>query len=132
MVELPPADTLQIRVPAMAAQTNYLGDVFGGWIMSQVDIGASIPAVERCGGKVVTVAVNRFEFHKPVSQGDMVNIYARVVTVGTTSMTVAAEVFVERPLPERKVLKVADAEIVYVAVDESGRPMPVNGRSSVP
>lgn len=109
----------------MAAQTNYLGDVFGGWVMSQVDIGGSIPAVELCGCKVVTVAVNHFVFHKPVQQGDMVNVYAWVEKIGNTSITVVSEVFIERPFPQREVLKVADAEIVYVAVDDRGRPSPV-------
>ncbi len=128
---LPDSSTLQMRVPAMAAQTNYLGDVFGGWIMSQVDMGASIPAVALCGGKVVTVAVNHFVFYKPVEKGDMVNIYAEVVRIGRTSMTVHSTVYIERVLPTPLVLKVADAELVYVAMTDQGQPRAVDEPDSI-
>ncbi len=123
--QLPPADRLQIRLPATPDHTNAGGDIFGGWIMSQVDIGGSIPAVQVSKGRVVTVAVNRFVFIKPVFVGDMVNVFAWVNKVGNTSITVDVEVFVERNPKDITTLKVAEAQLVYVAVDDHGKPRAV-------
>jgi acyl-CoA thioesterase YciA len=112
----------RIRVPAAAAPTNAGGDVFGGWLMSQMDIAGSVPAVTRARGRVVTVAVERMQFRKPVQRGDMVSVFAEVIRVGRSSMTVAVEVCVDRNPANPETLTVADALLVYVAVDEQGRP----------
>ncbi len=118
---------LEIRTPATPEHTNAGGDIFGGWIMAQADIAGSIPAVTRARGRVATVAVNRFVFLKPVLVGDLVNVYTDAPTVGRTSMTVPIEIWVERNPRDPQVLKVAEAEIVYVAIDDNGRPRPVPG-----
>lgn len=93
--------------------------------MSQVDVGGSIPAVQHAKGRVVTVAINRFVFLKPVFVGDMVNVYAWVNRVGNTSITVDAQVYIERNPEELTVIKVAEAQLVYVAIDEAGKPTAV-------
>ena len=90
--------------------------------MSQVDVGGSIPAVQHAKRRVVTVAINRFVFLKPVFVGDMVNVYAWVNRVGNTSITVDAQVYIERNPEELTVIKVAEAQLVYVAIDEAGKP----------
>lgn len=112
----------RIRVPAAAAPTNSGGDVFGGWVMSQMDIAGSIPAVLRARGRVVTVAVEYMHFRKPVRRGDMVSVYAEVSRAGRSSVTVDVEVCVDRNPAQPETLAVADARLVYVAVDEQGRP----------
>lgn len=122
----PDLATLQLRVPATPDHTNTGGDIFGGWIMAQVDIAGSIPAVRRCRGRVVTVAVNHFVFHKPVFAGDMVSVYADICKIGTSSMTVDVQVLVERNPEQPETLYVADAQLVYVAVNSQGRPRPVS------
>ncbi len=115
----------RIRMPAAAAPTNSGGDVFGGWVMSQVDIAGSIPAVLRARGRVVTVAVERMHFRRPVQRGDMVSVFAEVIRTGRTSMTVDVEVRVDRNPADPETLTVADARLVYVAVDDEGRPRPL-------
>ena len=117
-----------LRLVPMVKDTNAAGDVFGGWVMSQVDIAGSIAAVRRAKGRVVTVAVNAFHFVAPVSVNDLVSFYAQVVKVGTTSITVDVEVYAERGLrsPEPgEVVKVTEAVLTYVAVDEKRQKRPV-------
>ncbi len=117
-----------LRVVPMVKDTNAAGDVFGGWVMSQVDIAGSIVAVRRAKGRVVTVAVNAFHFVAPVSVNDLVSFYAQVVKVGTTSITVDVEVYAERGLRSPKpgeVVKVTAAVLTYVAVDEKRQKRPV-------
>ncbi len=115
-----------IRVPAMPADLNEGGSVFGGWIMSQVDIAGSIPAAIRAGGAVVTRAVDSFEFKKPVFAGDILSCYAEVVSVGRTSITVQVDVFAQHMKKGVvKTVAVTEAQLVYVAVDEQGRPRAV-------
>ena len=118
---------LEIRTPATPDHTNAGGDIFGGWIMAQADIAGSIPAVKRSRGRVATVAVNHFTFRKPVYVGDLVNVYAGIVQIGNSSMTIDIEIFVERNPQAVEIIQVADAQLVYVAVDEKGRPRPVDG-----
>ena len=115
-----------LRIVTMPADTNPLGNIFGGWIMSQVDIAAGNRAMHRAKGRVVTVAVNSFEFHQPVFVGDCVSFYADVARVGNTSITVAVEVFAER-LRNRayECIRVTEARLTFVAVDDQGRPRPV-------
>jgi len=111
-----------LRVVPMPSDANYAGDIFGGWIMSQVDIAGSIPALRRAGGRVATVAVNSFVFKKPVLIGDLVSFYAKVVKVGRTSITVDVEVFAQRRRIDEECVKVTEATLTYVAVDDKGQP----------
>lgn len=109
-----------LRVMTMPADLNPFGDVFGGWIMAQVDIAGSIPARRLAQGRVATVAVNSFTFKQPVSVGDLVSFYAEVVRVGRTSVTVDVEVVAERHPENPIVVKVTEAQLTYVAVDQHG------------
>lgn len=115
-----------IRVLAMPADTNAAGDIFGGWIMSQVDIAGSVEAYRRARGRVVTVAVNSFQFHKPVFVGDLISCYAEVVRVGRTSLTVQVVVYAERKRIREECVRVTEATLTYVAIDEERRPRPVD------
>ena len=117
-----------LRLVPMPRDTNAAGDIFGGWIMSQVDIAGSIAASRRARGRVTTVAVNAFHFVAPVSVNGLVSFYAQVVKVGTTSITVDVEVYAERGLRSPKpgeVVKVTEAVLTYVAVDEKRQKRPV-------
>jgi len=111
-----------IRVLAMPTNTNAAGDIFGGWIMSQVDIAGSITAYRRAKGRVVTVAVNSFEFHQPVFVGDLISCYAEVIRVGRTSLSVKVEVYAERNRQQEECIKVTEAVLTFVAVDEQRKP----------
>ena len=115
-----------LRVMPMPADANSTGDIFGGWIMSQVDIAGAIPAIRLARGRVATVAVNAFVFKQPVLIGDLVSFYARVVKVGRTSVTVDVEVFAQRGVPEEVTVKVTEATLTYVAVDQNRKPRPVD------
>ena len=111
-----------LRMVAMPTDCNYSGDVFGGWIMGQVDIAGSVLALNRAKGRVVTVAVNSFIFKQPLFMGDVVSLYAHIVKVGRTSITVNVEVYAQRD-PERPTcVKVTEATLTYVAVDEKRKP----------
>lgn len=109
-----------LRVATMPADTNPAGDVFGGWIMSQVDIAGGIVAAQRARGRVATVAVNAFVFKQPVSVGDVVSFYAEVIRTGRTSVTVDVEVYALRHPTDPLVVKVTEATLTYVAVDGGG------------
>jgi len=111
-----------IRVAAMPADTNSAGTIFGGWIMSQVDVAGSIAALERARGRVVTIAVNSFEFHQPVFPGDLISCYSEVINVGRTSITVKVEVYAQRNPGNLKTIKVTEAELTFVALDENRKP----------
>ena len=126
MATLPQGEQPVLRIVPMPADTNAHGTIFGGWVMSQVDVAGSIPAWERARGPIVTVAVNSFVFREPVFVGDVVSFYARVLKVGRTSITVDVEVFAERRRSGKKqVVRVTEAQLTYVAVDEQRRPRPV-------
>ncbi len=114
-----------IRVAAMPADTNSAGTIFGGWIMSQVDGAGSIAALERARGRVVTVAVNSFEFHQPVFVGDLISCYSEVIKVGRTSITVKVEVYAQRNPGNPETIKVTEAELTYVALDKNRKPRSV-------
>ena len=113
-----------LRVAAMPSDANYTGDIFGGWLMGQVDIAGSIPAVHRARGRVATVAVNSFVFKQPIFVGYIVSFYTRIVKVGTTSITLDVEVYVQRDPENPTCLKVTEATLTYVAVDDGRRPRP--------
>ena len=118
----PSGGLLAVRVLAMPADTNPQGDIFGGWLMSLVDIAGSILAVQRAQGRVATVAVHEFRFIKPVYVGDLVSCYAELEREGRTSVRVKVEVYSERERDPSSVKKVASASITYVAVDSESRP----------
>ncbi|MDS4031727.1 MAG: acyl-CoA thioesterase [Candidatus Contendobacter sp.] len=112
-----------VRILAMPAHTNPNGNIFGGWIMAQMDVAGSVVAVEYASGRVTTVAVTSMEFHKPVFVGDLVSCFARIQKVGSTSITVKVEVFVQRARDGQLLSdKVTEAVIVYVAIDDRGSP----------
>ncbi|WDR04265.1 acyl-CoA thioesterase [Devosia algicola] len=115
-----PTGQLTIRTLAMPADTNPAGDIFGGWVMSQMDIAGAIAAVERAQGRVVTVAVEAMTFIAPVKVGDILCVYTSVERTGTTSITIAVEAWARRQrLADR--VKVTDGRFVYVALGENGQ-----------
>lgn len=116
---------LVLRVMPMPADSNANGDIFGGWIMAQVDIAGSILPARLSRGRVTTVAVNEFTFKQPVSIGDLLSFYATVTRVGRTSITVHVEVMAERDPENLHVVKVTEANLTYVAIDREGKPRPV-------
>jgi acyl-CoA thioesterase YciA len=116
-----------LRVMPMPADVNANGDVFGGWIMAQADVAGAIPAMHRARGRVVTVSVNSFLFKQPVSVGDVVSFFAEVVATGRTSIKVNVEVYAERNPTQPITVKVTEATLTYVAIDQHGnkRELPV-------
>ncbi len=129
--DLPADRPVTVRVVPMPADTNSMGDIFGGWIMSQVDIAGGIAAARRAQGRVVTVAVNALEFKKPVFVGDVVSCYAAVTRVGRTSITIKTDVYAERHAATEYV-KVTEATFTYVAIGDDGRPRVVPEESPSP
>lgn len=119
-----PKGALTIRTLAMPADTNPAGDIFGGWVMSQMDIAGAIAAVERVGGRVVTVAVEAMTFIAPVKVGDILCVYCTIERVGTTSITVAIEAWARRNRLHDRV-KVTDGHFVYVSIGDDGRKQPI-------
>jgi acyl-CoA thioesterase YciA len=113
---------LAIRVVAMPADTNFYGDVFGGWLMSHADVAGGTVAIQVAQGRVATVAVNEFRFLAPVLVGDLVDLYARLERVGSSSMTVGVRAWSRREPDPGSRQQVAQALISYVAVGEDGRP----------
>jgi acyl-CoA thioesterase YciA len=111
-----------LRVVPMPADANQNGDIFGGWVMSQVDIAGSIPAARRARGRVATVAVNSFVFREPVLIGDLVSFYADITREGRTSITVEVEVYAQRNPTDVICVKVTEASLTYVAVGADRRP----------
>ena len=110
-----------IRMLAMPADTNPSGDIFGGWLMSLMDLAGANVAFQRARGRVTTVAVDKIEFHRPVAVGDIVSCYASISHVGTTSLITHVEVYVGHRSPESKEIKVTEGEFTYVALDKNGR-----------
>lgn len=119
---------LAVRLLAMPADANAFGDVFGGWLMSQVDIAGSVVAVQVAQGRVATVAINAFQFIQPVLVGDLVSLYSRLQRIGRTSITVAVEAYSQREPDPGTVHRVAHATLTYVAVDGDSRPRLVPDR----
>jgi acyl-CoA thioesterase YciA len=124
-LELPKHRQPALRVLPMPADANQNGDIFGGWIMAQVDIAGGTVAGKVARGRVATVAVNAFVFKQPVQIGDLLSFYADVVRVGNTSVTINVEVYAERGRADTKVVKVTEATLTYVAIDRKGKPRPV-------
>lgn len=119
------ARELVLRVMPMPADSNANGDIFGGWIMAQVDIAGSIMPARISRGRVATVAVNEFIFKQPVSIGDLLSFYATVTRVGRTSISVHVEVMAERDPENLHVVKVTEANLTYVSIDREGKPRPI-------
>ena len=119
-VSLPQKQPVLRTVP-MPADLNQNGDVFGGWVMAQVDVAGAIPAMRRARGRVTTVSVNSFQFKQPISVGDLISLYAEVVHVGNTSITVNVEVYAERNYANPVTVKVTEAQLTYVAIDGTGK-----------
>lgn len=114
-----------LRVMPMPADANQHGDIFGGWIMAQVDIAGGTVASRLARGRVATVAVKEFVFKQPVQIGDVLSFYTEVVRIGNTSITVRVEVFAERRPADPTIVKVTEATLTYVAIDRDGLPRPV-------
>ncbi len=131
----PDADDAQARIPslrtlAMPADTNPNGDIFGGWLMAQMDIAGGVHAYAAARGRVATVAVEAMTFHKPVYVGDLVSCFCRTERIGNTSITVAVETWVDRQRSDHHE-KVTEGLFTYVALDRNGRPRPVlDGRTA--
>ena len=124
-LQLPTDRELVMRVMPMPADTNGNGDIFGGWIMAQVDLAGAVLPARIAKGRIATVAVNQFIFKQPVSIGDLLSFYARVERVGNTSITVHVEVYAERNPADLHVVKVTEANLTYVAINPDGQPRPI-------
>jgi acyl-CoA thioesterase YciA len=116
-----PDEQPALRLVPMPADLNQNGDVFGGWVMAQVDVAGAIPAMRRARGRVATVSVHSFLFKQPVSVGDIVSFYAQIVRIGQTSITVNVEVYAERNYADLITVKVTEAQLTYVAINSSGK-----------
>ena len=119
---LPDDKALVLRVMPMPADANGNGDIFGGWIMAQVDLAGAVLPARIAKGRIATVAVNQFVFKQPVSVGDLLSFYAEVTRIGSTSVSVHVEVYAERNPQDLYVVKVTEANLTYVAIDMDGKP----------
>jgi acyl-CoA thioesterase YciA len=128
--ETPPATEPALRAIAMPADTNTHGDIFGGWLLCQMDLAGSTVATRRSHGRVVTVAITGMVFHRPVMVGDEVTCFCSLERIGNTSITVKIESWVRRGLGD-EAFKVTEGTFTYVAVDASGHPQPVASRAGV-
>ncbi len=124
-MSLPGDRHLVLRVMPLPADVNANGDIFGGWIMAQVDLAGAVLPSRIAKGRIATVAVNEFVFKQPVSLGDLLSFYASVTRIGRTSIGVHVEVFAERNPANLQVVKVTEADLTYVAIDAQGQPRPV-------
>jgi acyl-CoA thioesterase YciA len=122
---MPTDKELVLRVVPMPADSNANGDIFGGWIMAQVDIAGAVLPIRIAKGRVTTVAVNQFIFKQPVTVGDLLSFYATVERIGNTSISVRVEVYAERNPADLQVVKVTEASLTYVAIDRDGKPRTV-------
>jgi len=125
-VALPTDKELVLKVVPMPGDCNANGDIFGGWVMSQVDLAGCVLAMRLAGGRMATVAVKEFVFKQPVRVGDVLSFYSCVTRVGRTSVTVDVEVFAERMSHQGTYVKVTEAVLTYVAIDEQGNSRPLN------
>jgi acyl-CoA thioesterase YciA len=128
-VALPTDQELVMKVIPMPADCNANGDIFGGWVMAQVDLAGAVLPARLVRGRMATVAVNEFIFKQPVKVGDILSFFARIVKVGRTSVTVKVEVFAERIRSQGEYIKVTEANLTYVAIDGTGKPCPVGSQS---
>ncbi len=124
-VKLPLDKELVLKVIPMPADCNANGDIFGGWVMAQVDLAGSVIPARYAEGRMATVAVNEFIFKQPVRVGDILSFYSELTRIGRTSMTVKVEVYAERFRSQGRYIKVTEASLTYVAIDDAGQPRPV-------
>ncbi|MFY8088988.1 MAG: acyl-CoA thioesterase [Rubrivivax sp.] len=122
---LPTDKDLVLRVIPLPADVNANGDIFGGWVMAQVDLAGSVLPARIVRGRMATVAVNQFVFKQAVRVGDLLSFFASVQRIGTTSITIHVEVYAERGAEMRQCVKVTEANLTYVAIDAEGRPRPI-------
>ena len=121
-VQLPIDEELVLKVIPMPADANANGDIFGGWVMAQVDLAGSVIPARYTQGRMATVAVNEFIFKQPVRVGDILSFFSKLIRVGRTSVTVRVEVYAERFRSQGHYIKVTQASVTYVAIDDEGRP----------
>ncbi|WP_296509672.1 acyl-CoA thioesterase [Rhodoferax sp.] len=124
-VQLPTDQELVLKVIPMPGDCNANGDIFGGWVMAQVDLAGSVLPARYTQGRMATVAVNEFIFKQPVRVGDILSFFSKVSRVGRTSITVKVEVYAERYRSQGNYTKVTEASLTYVAIDDAGRPRPI-------
>jgi acyl-CoA thioesterase YciA len=124
-VQLPTDEELVLKVIPMPADCNANGDIFGGWVMAQVDLAGAVIPARYARGRMATVAVNQFIFKQPVRVGDILSFFGKLTRIGRTSITVKVEVYAERFTDQGKYIKVTEASITYVAIDEFGQPREV-------
>lgn len=122
---LPTDKELVLKVIPMPADCNANGDIFGGWVMAQVDLAGSVLPARHVQGRMATVAVNEFVFKQPVRVGDILSFFSSITRIGRTSVTVEVEVYAERFAAQGRYVKVTEARLTYVAIDASGKPRPV-------
>jgi acyl-CoA thioesterase YciA len=121
-VTMPLDKELVLKVIPMPADSNVNGDIFGGWVMAQVDLAGSVIPARVAKGRIATVAVNQFVFKQPVKIGDLLSFFAEVERIGTTSVTVKVEVYAQRMRQPEPIIKVTEANLTYVAIDDFGKP----------
>jgi len=131
-VSLPLDEELVLKVIPMPKDCNQNGDIFGGWVMAQVDLAGAVIPARHANGRMATVAVNEFIFKQPVRVGDILSFYSKLVRIGRTSITVKVEVYAERFREQGKYTKVTEASVTYVALDDTGRPREVPKPASSP
>ena len=124
-VPLPTDQELVLKVIPMPADCNANGDIFGGWVMAQVDLAGAVLPARHVRGRMATVAVNQFIFKQPVRVGDILSFFSKVERIGRTSITVKVEVFAERFRSQGEFFKVTEASLTYVAIDAKGKPTPI-------
>ena len=124
-VALPTDEELVLKVIPMPADCNANGDIFGGWVMAQVDLAGAVIPARYAKGRMATVAVNQFVFKQPVRVGDILSFFGKLTRIGRTSITVKVEVYAERFTDQGRYIKVTEASLTYVAIDENGEPREV-------
>ncbi len=131
-VELPTDKELVMKVIPMPADCNPNGDIFGGWVMAQVDLAGGVIPARYAQGRMATVAVNQFVFKQPVRVGDILSFFSTLTHIGRTSITVQVEVYAERFHSQKKYIKVTEASVTYVAIGDDGRPRPLAPLGAAP
>ena len=130
LVKLPTDNELVLKVITMPADSNVNGDIFGGWVMAQVDLAGSVIPARIAAGRIATVAVNQFIFKQPVKVGDLLSFYSEVERIGNTSITVKVEVYAQRMRQPEPIIKVTEANLTYVAIDDFGKPRKIEKTTS--
>jgi acyl-CoA thioesterase YciA len=125
-IQLPTDEALVLKVIPMPADCNANGDIFGGWVMAQVDLAGSVLPARYTQGRMATVAVNEFIFKQPVRVGDILSFFSKVSRIGRTSITVKVEVYAERFTAQGQYIKVTEATLTYVAIDDNGKPREIS------